>query len=224
MKRSSSARLGHERPQVARVVVGPVGGLAFDDLEQHLLGRAPRVVGRERHAGGGVPEHERPAPLGVRRRELHRETAAVVEAEDRRLLDPGGVHHRDHVGDLGVVVGEVAGRHRIREPGAAPVEDDQATDRREAPALAGDLRDRPERLDVVHPALDLDDVDRTVTELLVRQVGLAVAGVPGLRCGLHRESLSRRRPVRPTRVLSYAAVGTPYAFSSAFSTTNWTAR
>ena len=67
----------------------------------------------------------------------------------------------------------------IGEAGSPPVEDDQAPDGRQPPALAGQLRDLPERLDVMHPALDQHQVERALAHDLVREVDVAVLRVLG---------------------------------------------
>ena len=183
-----------------RVAVGPVSRLAFHKVEEHLLGRTPRVVDTLDQSGGRVPEHERPTPFGVRRGEVQRERAAVGEPDDRGLLAARGIHHRDDVLHLGLQVGQPVERHRIREAGPPAVEHDQTPDGRQSSALAGELGNGPEPLDVVDPAPDLDDVERALAELLIREVNLSVSGVPGLRGRVHVQSFAESPDHRPRGV------------------------
>jgi hypothetical protein len=141
----------------------------------------PRVVDILDQPGGRVPEHERPTSFGVRRGEVQRERAPIVEPDDRGLVAAGRVHHRDDVLRLGLEVGQVVERHRIREAGPATVEHDQTPDGRQSSALARQFGNGPERLDIVDPAFDFDDVERALAELLIREVHASVSGVLRLR-------------------------------------------
>ena len=128
--------------------------------------------------------------------EEERERSAFGEAEDGGLLRPGGVHHRTDVRNLGLEVGEPVEGHRVGQAGAAPVEDDQAADGCEPPALAGQLRDLPERLDVMHPALDQHQVERAVADDLVREVDVAVLRVLGRGQPVHGAESTQITPDR----------------------------
>ncbi len=172
------------------VAVSPVGRLAFHQVEEHALGRTPRVVDTLHQPGGRVPEHERPTPFGVRRGKVQRERAPIGEPADRGLFAARGIHHRDDVLHLRLQVGQPVERHRIREAGPSTVEHDQTPDRRQPSALARELWNRPVRLDVMDPALDLDDVEPALAEFLICEVNLSVSGVPGLWRRVHGQSFA----------------------------------
>ena len=108
------------------------------------------------------------------------ERATLGEAEDGGPLRPGGIHDGTDVGHLGLEVGETIEGHGIGQAGSPPVVDDQAPDGGQPPPLARQVRDLPERLDVVHPALDQNQVEWALAQDLIGDVDVAVLRI--LRC------------------------------------------
>ena len=89
-----------------------------------VSGRGPAIVGRLGGPGHGAVEHQSAHTIGVCGREQHAHRPTLGNPEERRPLRPRGVHHCPNVVDP-----LLEGRHladRVREPGAALVEDDQA--------------------------------------------------------------------------------------------------
>ena len=174
-----------------------------------LLGSSPGVVGRGGQPGGRVEQHERATSLRKRGGQEQRASGPPsVKPRIAARFDPAASMTATDVRHLGLEVGETIERHRIGQAGAAPVEDDQAPDRRQPPPLAGQLRDLPERLDVVHPALDQHEVERALAQDLVREVDVAVLRVLGRRETVHGapawQSPLRSPHVEPRRVRAAA--------------------
>jgi hemerythrin-like domain-containing protein len=176
---------GYQKRHVVGIAGSPRFRLALDDVEEQILRRSPRVVGGGGESGRRVHQHERTTSLRQGGGQEKGERATLGEAEDRGLLRPGGIHDCTDVRHLGLEIGETIERHRIGEARSPPVEDDQAPDGRQPPPLARQLRELPERLDVVHPTLDQHQVERAFAHDLVREVDLAVLRVLGRRHTVH---------------------------------------
>ena len=124
--------------------------------------RAPRRSRptRIRRPGGpreGGVQHERAHALGVGGREHRRHRAALERAHDRDPLRAGGVHHGDHVVHL--LLERRRAPERVGQPGAAPVERDQAGEAREPAHHALERGLGPEVLDLGDPRRDPQQVD-----------------------------------------------------------------
>jgi hypothetical protein len=133
-------------------------------------------------------EDEGLASFRMRRSEEHRDEGAVVGADDRRALRAHRVEDCDHVYDLRIEVRERVERDGVGEACPSTIEVDQAAERREPAEEAGELGEVPDRLDMVHPRVDEQDVDRAVSHDLIRDVHVADLGEPGLlRVGHGRE-------------------------------------
>jgi hypothetical protein len=217
--------VGSARRQT-RQVVGVAGRprlpLALDDLEQPLLGSAPGVVGRGGQPGCRVEEDEGTTSFRTSGREEHGERASLGQSEDGRPGGAGGVHDGTDVRDLGLEVGETIQRLGIRHAGSTPIEDDHPPQRSQPPPLAGQLGDLPERLDVMHPALDQHEVQWPLAQDLVREVDFAVPCVLGGGDAVHRAQLGRvlssTRPVDPRPV---RAPATSASDQRPVAATNW---
>ena len=76
---------------------------------------------------------------------------------------------------------QVVHADRVGQAGAALVEDDDTTERRQLVEQAGEGREVPHGVDVAEPLVDEDEVDRAVPEDLVGDMELAGACVARLR-------------------------------------------
>jgi hypothetical protein len=76
---------------------------------------------------------------------------------------------------------------------------DQAPERRQPAEEPGEVREVPDRLDVVHPRIDEQDVDRAVTDDLIGEVHVPDTREPCLDFLPHRPERIRRRPGRGRR-------------------------
>jgi hypothetical protein len=177
----------------------PLAPLAADVVE-HLIPLlalpAPRVVLVPATAREGAVERERGGALGVGRGEQHPERPALGDAEQRRALRAGGVHHR-----ADVVHALLERRHRrdaIGHSGPATIEQHHARERRQTAQERGERRHLPRLLDVRHPAGDHDHVG-TLAEHLVGDVHVAAARVA--RRG-RRERAARRARLRHRGLLA----------------------
>ena len=159
--------------------------LETNDFEKHVLGSSPGVVGGGAQSGRRVEQNERTTSFRKGGGEEEGKRATLGHAEDRGLLRPGGIHDCTDVRHLGLEVREMIEGHWIGQAGSPPVEDDQAPDGSEPPSLVRQLRDLPERLDVVHPALDQHQVQGALAHDLVGEVDVAVLRVLGRRQAVH---------------------------------------
>ena len=157
-----------------------------------LLGRRrPRVVAAPDALGEAAERAQRVRPLRVRRREQDAHVAALRGAEHRRSLRADRVHHGSHVVHPLLERRQVTLRDRIRHPGAALVEEDEARERGEPLEAVDEARKLPRQLDVRHPPRDVHEVGRSLADHLKRDVhpgGLCVA-----RLRRHRTTIASLR-------------------------------
>ena len=185
----------HRRSQrvEAEVAAAPLRLVGDEDRLQRVLVEAPRIVGRPRSPRVRRRENERRRPLRERRGEERADRAALGTAEQRCPLRAGGVHHGEDVVHHLLVGADL--EDPVGEPRAAPVEDDQARERRDP--VEERLVRRPPLvlLEVRHVARREDEIDRPVAEHLVRDVELAALRVS--RLALHA---GQSRSWSPTRL------------------------
>ena len=86
--------------------------------------------------------------------EQHGDERAVVEPDHGRLVRTRRVEHRDGVLHLRLEVREPIEGDGVRQAGASPVEVDQTSERADAAQESGEIRDVPDRLDVMDPRID----------------------------------------------------------------------
>ena len=116
----------------------------------------------------------------MRARGQEGDRSAPVAADHGRLLRVDGVEHGDEI--VGGLLEErcAGGPSRIGEAGAAPIEEDHATERRQSLDEARQRPEVPHGLDVAEPPGNEHDVDRPVANDLVGHVLVADACVSGL--------------------------------------------
>jgi hypothetical protein len=147
---------------------------------------APRIVGRVVPARAGAVDDQPDGALGVCRREEDRHRSALGHAEHDRALGAGGVHDGAGVVHPNLERRQAILGHPVGQPDASLVEDQQSAERGEASKEAGEPRLRPHPLDMRDPAQDEEDVDRAVTDDLVRDMhAVRGLGVSRLVLGEH---------------------------------------
>jgi hypothetical protein len=152
----------------------------------------PRVVAVLGELGQGRVERERRRPLGVRRGEEQTQRPAVRDAEEGRLLRVDGVHHGTHV--VHPLLEGWHALHRVRKPGAALVEDDQARERGELLEEARDRRVLPVPLEMTEEARHVHEVDRPLAQHLIGDARVAATGIPRLAHHASENVLERAVP------------------------------
>ena len=103
---------------------------------------------------------------------------------------PRRVEYREGVPDLRLQIRQLVERDRIRQTRASAIEVDQPTEGAQPPQEPREVGEVPDRLDVVHPRVDEEDVQRPSPDRLVGEMDVAVPRVPGLgtlgHAGFHR--------------------------------------
>ncbi len=164
-----------------------------------LIGRRPRVVVAT-SADGVRPVHDqRPGALGVQRCEHRAHRTALRHAEQHRSFAPDRVEDGAHIVGTGLDVRQGIGPDAVGESGAALVEADEPTRRRQTPQEVHHERVFPHGLDVRHPPGHVDEIELTLTDRVVSDahtVGrLGVVHMGNDRCrdvdgwGIHRRVL-----------------------------------
>ena len=142
----------------------------LDHVEQllgHLGNKALGIVVGAHIPRRGVSEHEGRRPLGIGGGEQHGHRSAIEPGHDGRALGTDGVQDEPHVVGPLLPGGEMVERHRVRDPGPAPVEEDQTTERCQAVEEILVQRLLPPKIDVRRHAGEEDQVDGAVPQDLV---------------------------------------------------------
>ena len=138
----------------------------------------PGEIGSPLEARERAVYHERGDSTWVCRREQQAHGTALRDADHRRPAGAGRVHHRPYIVDPRL---QVTHSDRVGRSGAALVEDDQSAERRQPLEVAGTRWVVPDQIDMRNRAWDVDDVEGTLSQDLVRDVDIATPRVPGLR-------------------------------------------
>ena len=163
------AEVPHERFHVVRLSPALLD-LAI--VRVPLLGApGPRIVLVLQAAGERPEQDERRRAVRIGRREEDRERSGRVHAEERRSLGARGLHHRQRVRHPRLQGRKPIDRQRVGEACATRVEEHEASDRCEGDEERTERGDRPEQLDVRVGRCDHQEVDRSVADDLVRDVG-----------------------------------------------------
>ena len=140
----------------------------FDHLSRLVFSQSPRVVRSPHPARWHGKENERRHALGIGRREKHRHRAVRAGSEQGRALRP------DRIQDGAHIVHSLLERRNATRPigqsDATTVEEKQAGERRQLAHEARPTRVLPEDLDVGYDLWDEDQVERTLTDDLIRDV------------------------------------------------------
>src|SRR5207253_7793007 len=122
--------------------------------------------------------------------------APVLRGEERDPFRADGLHHGPEVVRQILEWRKVLRREAVGQPGAAPVDEDQPRERRELLEEAGIRKELPLPEEVRRVAGEIEQVDRTVADDLVRDIdALGRLRVPGLR-SLHRSDPLSRTELR----------------------------
>ena len=195
---------GGREPAQAEAPALPLCRVGLEDPPVRLLAEAPGIVGRPGPSGVGRAENERGRPLGERRGEEGADGAALGTAEQRCLFRPDVVQNGTDVIEHLLVRAER--EDAIGQPRAAPVEHDEARERRHALEELGVRRQPLVLLEMRHVARGEEQIERTVAQHLVGDIELAALRVPG--GALHDEQclscrlagcVGSRRAGRPRR-------------------------
>jgi hypothetical protein len=154
---------------------------------QILLADAIGVVRRLHLAREGPQQDEGGGSIGVGRGEQRRHRSPFRETDQDRPLGTDGVQHGTDVIHPRLQVGQMLGGDPIREAGAALVEEDESTHRRESPVERGQLRVLPARLERADPAVDEHEVERAVADDLVGDPDVGASGVGDVTRGIHTD-------------------------------------
>lgn len=104
----------------------------------------------------------------------HRDERAVGGTENGRALRPGRVEDSRDIFHLRLEVRQLVEGHRIRQSRPSTVEVDQPPEGAEPAQEASEVGEVPDRLDVVHPRIHQQDVERPRPDGLVREVHVSV--------------------------------------------------
>ena len=160
----------------------PVRGEQLDPRSDQVLGRQrPRIVGRVRGAGQAAVAHERLHAARVCGGEQDAHRGALGDAEQGGPLRAGRVHHGAHV--VHALLERRRLRDRVRQPGPATVEVDDARERAQALQNRGRPLVLPHQLDVARIAVDQYEIEVARAEHLVGDVHVAAARVARLGSG-----------------------------------------
>src|SRR6266566_9397837 len=147
--------------------------------------RKPGKLWAANHARRRVDQNQGRRSLRIGGREQRAERPAIAEAADNRTLGPSRVHHRTDVVHPHLERGP---DDAVRHACPALVEEEEATQRRQA---AEELRLRrilPDELHMVGQARNEDEVELPLPDLLVGDVNVAAERVVGFRCFHRSES------------------------------------
>ena len=171
------SHLGEKRPLTPRL------GDLPDVLLHPAVAPSPRVAVAAPGAGIGGVEDQSGDAFGTAGGEQDCHRAALGDAEHRRPIGAGGVHHRQHVVDLLVELGELGGP--VGQSGSARVEPDHPGETTQPAVEVGDGRLLPHHVEVGEQPGHDHQVGTTAV-YLVGDVHRAAAGVPGVgRLGGH---------------------------------------
>jgi hypothetical protein len=148
-----------------------------------LFAHAPGVVRRLHLTREGAHQDEGGGSRGVGRGEERRHRSSFGETQQDRPLRADRVQHRTNVVHTRFQVGQTLRGNSIGEAGAALVEEDESTHRREPPVKGRKLRVFPTGLERADPAMDENEVDRPVADDLVGDPDVAAARVGDLAHG-----------------------------------------
>jgi hypothetical protein len=142
---------------------------------------AGRIIGRPQRTRDAVDDHQASHPLGVIGRENESAHRGETRREDRRLLTPDRIHHRDRV--LGPKPGadHVHREDARREANSAWVEPDQSAERRKASVEPVHRRLGVDRVNRDERPGQREQIDRAIAEDLVGDVHVAALGVASPR-------------------------------------------
>jgi hypothetical protein len=118
--------------------------------------------------------------------EQHRGDRAVVQADHGGAIGPRCLEHGDGVAHLGLEVGELIERDRVRESCASAVVVDQPTQRAQPSQQSREVGDIPYCLDVMHPGVDEEQVQRSLADNLEGEMHVAVPRILAPRLLPHR--------------------------------------
>ncbi len=161
-----------------------------EKLLAHLGSEAVGVVVAPHVPCRGLREHERRGPLGIGGGEQHGHRPAVEPRHDGRVLRADGVQDDPHVVGPLFPRGQMVGRHRVRDAGPAPIEEDDPGERAEPFQEVAVSGPPLVLLEVREVARGQQEIDGTVADDLVGDVEITASRVPGL--GFHRRSLPLR--------------------------------
>ncbi len=175
------------RPEADRVLAPPVREHGVGKLCDVTDFQRPREVVVSDQAQQWPVQHQAVRAFGVAGGEEDRHRAALGLAEEGGSLAACRVHDGAHVFHAGLERRDA--RWTVRHADAAPVEVDDAAERRKPSEDVGNVGVLPQQLDVRERTPHEDEVARSVAEHLVRKAG-AVGGfrVSGRRNGFHRAS------------------------------------
>ena len=122
-------RIAPRRKLVGHVLSSPLAVDLSEIFVPLLCAPLPRVVGRAQATGTGAVEHAGEDARGVGGREDRAEKSAVLGTEERRPLDPGGIHDCADLVHPRLKRRQVRLFDPIREAGAATVENDDSRER-----------------------------------------------------------------------------------------------
>ena len=186
----SSATDGATHRQRRAVALAPARDVHLEQLLAFLQAHRPVVVGRPGGARDRRVQDQRADALGVLGRQLASDGAAERVGEQRRAFAARGVEHGERVRD--VLLERVAVAQAVGETGAAPVEQDQAVEDREALEEAAHRRRLPQLLDLRDPSGQEQQVEAALAGDLVGDARIAAAGIAGR--GHHQSSsISERK-------------------------------
>jgi hypothetical protein len=160
--------------------LAPVGQHELEaGLAEIVRRRAEGVALGGRRARHPAPANERLRAVRVGRREEDAHRDSFGRPQQGGPLGAGGIHDGPNV--VHALLERRRLRHRIRQPGPAPVEGDHSRELREALEHARPRLRLPYELDVVDEASDDDQVEVALAEHLVGDVDVAASGVLRLR-------------------------------------------
>ena len=171
-RRARSARAARQPDRAA-----PVASIVVEDALRCSRWAPTGSRGRAVRRGVAAVDDQRARPLGIGRGEQRAIGPPSDTPNERRPLGADGVHHGPHVVHPLLERRQSLDRHRIGQPGAALVEEDQPRERREP--LGGTARTpaRPRSARCARPSPDEHQVDRSVADDLVGDVDVAAPRV-----------------------------------------------
>ena len=177
-------------PRVARPLHGVVDQRGVD---------TKGIVGGPREPGRAVAQHESMHAIGMGCRIEHRHRASGAGADQRRALRTGGVEYRGDVVHPRIEQAFVVGSEGVRQPDAPLVEQQQATERREALEKCGAAWLVPLRFEMCRPLRSEEHVDRAfphdlICDMILTNAGIRSAGSHARQVASHGE---RRQPETP---------------------------
>ena len=113
--------------------------------------------------------------------EKHGHEGSVVEAEEGHLVRSRRVEDGDGILHLRVEVRQAVERDWVGQPRPSTIEVDQAPERAQPAEEASEVGEVPDRLHVVYPCVDEQDVDRSRPDGLVGEMDVSVPREPCLR-------------------------------------------